>query len=105
MNLVENGDLIVGFRPEHFRLAEEIREAKVPFKFKVENVEYLGAEFILSGLIMGGRLDGKKVVARLLLGHTYEVGTIYDFAVPERQLKFFDRATEKRTEARALAWA
>src|ERR1700756_1140779 len=29
MNLVENGDVIVGFRPEHFRLAETIHEAKV----------------------------------------------------------------------------
>jgi multiple sugar transport system ATP-binding protein len=105
MNLVENGDLIIGFRPEHFRLAEEIKEAKVPFKFRVENVEYLGAEFILSGFILGGQLDGKKVVGRLLLGQTYEVGATYDFAVPERHLKFFDRATEKRTEARALAWA
>jgi hypothetical protein len=68
-------------------------------------VEYLGAEFILSGLIVGGQLDGKKVVGRLLLGQTYEAGATYDFAVPERHLKFFDRATEKRTEARALAWA
>jgi ABC-type sugar transport system ATPase subunit len=102
---VENGDVIVGFRPEHFRLAETILEAKVNFKFRVENVEYLGAEYILSGVLLGGQLEGKKVVARLLLGQTFEVGTIYDFAVPDRHLKFFDRNTEKKTEARALAWA
>jgi multiple sugar transport system ATP-binding protein len=105
MNLLENGDLIIGFRPEHFRIASTIQEAKVTFKFKVENVEYLGAEFILSGILQGGKLDGKKVVARLLLGQEFQVGETYEFAVPERHLKFFDRTTEKKTEARALAWA
>jgi multiple sugar transport system ATP-binding protein len=97
--------VIVGFRPEHFRLAEEIKDsAKVPFKFRVENAEYLGAEYILSGLLVGGRADGKKVIARLLLGHTFEVGTTYEFAIAERHLKFFDRSTEKRVEARAVPW-
>jgi len=105
MNLIETGDLIVGFRPEHFRVAEDIKEAgKVTFKFRVENAEYLGAEFILSGVLVGGKADGKKVIARLLLGHSFEIGTIYDFAVLERQLKFFDRTTEKKVPARAIAW-
>jgi multiple sugar transport system ATP-binding protein len=105
MNLIEYGDVTVGFRPEHFRLAEDIKETdKIPFKFRVENVEYLGAEFILSGLLMGGKADGKKVIARLLLGHSYEVGVTYDFAVPQQQLKFFDTATQKKVPARAIAW-
>lgn len=105
MNLVENGDLIVGFRPEHFRLAETVAEtAKVPFDFRVENAEYLGAEYILSGTLAGGKLDGKKVISRLLLGHSFEIGTTYQFAVAERHLKYFDRATEKKVEARALSW-
>jgi multiple sugar transport system ATP-binding protein len=105
MNLVDNDDLIIGFRPEHFRLAESITEtAKVPFDFRVENAEYLGAEYILSGTLAGGKLDGKKVISRLLLGHSFEIGTTYQFAVPERHLKYFDRATEKKVEARALSW-
>ena len=105
MNLIENDGMIVGFRPEHFRLAEDVREsAKVVFKFRVENVEYLGAEFILAGFLVGGRADGKKVIARLLLGHSFEVGVTYDFAVPERHLKFFDRTTEKKIAPRVLAW-
>jgi hypothetical protein len=74
------------------------------FKFLVENMEYLGAEFILSGSLLGGRANGKKVIARLLLGQTFEIGKTYDFAVPERHLKFFDRGTEKKVTARALAW-
>jgi multiple sugar transport system ATP-binding protein len=105
MNLIENNDVIVGFRPEHFRLAEEVKEqAKTTFKFLVENVEYLGAEFILAGSLVGGRADGKKVIARMLLGYTFEVGATYDFAVPELHLKFFDRATEKKVAPRGLTW-
>jgi multiple sugar transport system ATP-binding protein len=105
MNLIEYGDVTIGFRPEHFRLAEDIKETdKVPLKFRVENVEYLGAEFILSGLLMGGKADGKKVIARLLLGHSYEVGVTYNFAVPTQQLKFFDTTTQKKVPARAIAW-
>jgi len=105
MNLIESEDLIIGFRPEHFRLAEDMKETdKVSFKFRVENVEYLGAEFILAGFLVGGKADGKKVIARLLLGHSFEVGATYDFAVPALQLKFFDRTTEKKVPARALSW-
>ena len=105
MNLIEDADVIVGFRPEHFRVSEAIADTnKVPLKFRVENVEYLGAEWILSGILVGGRFDGKKAVSRLLFGHEFEIGKTYDFAVPERRLKFFDRSTEKKVEARALAW-
>jgi multiple sugar transport system ATP-binding protein len=104
MNLVENDDTIVGFRPEHFRLAETITEAKVPFRFRVDNVEYLGAEYILSGSLTECQQDGKKVISRQLMGRAFELGTVYDFAVPERELKFFDRKSEKRVQPRNLAW-
>jgi multiple sugar transport system ATP-binding protein len=104
MNLIEDADVIVGFRPEHFRVTESINEAKVSFKFRVENVEYLGAEFIISGALLGGRVEGKKAIARLLLGQAFDLGATYDFAVPQQHLKFFDRTTEKRVAPRALAW-
>src|SRR5215469_8565854 len=68
MNLIDISGVIAGFRPEHFRLNDEVKEsAKVGFRFRVENVEYLGAEFIVSGILVGGPGDGKKVIARLLL--------------------------------------
>ncbi|HLW53125.1 MAG TPA: ABC transporter ATP-binding protein [Candidatus Angelobacter sp.] len=105
MNLIEIDGTIVGFRPEHFRVAEDVRDsAKVPFQFRIENREYLGAEFILSGFLVGGRVDGKKVIARLLLGQTFEVGATHTFAVPERHLKFFDKTTEKQIAPRPLTW-
>jgi len=37
----ELGDVIVGFRPEHFRPVSTVTDAYVPFRFKVENIEYL----------------------------------------------------------------
>jgi multiple sugar transport system ATP-binding protein len=104
MNLIENGETIVGFRPEHFRLADSITEQKVKFRFLVENVEYLGAEYIVSGLLAGGSVDGKKAVARLMQSADLEVGSTYDFAVPEHHLKFFDRATGIKAPSRAFAW-
>ncbi|HEV2989780.1 MAG TPA: ABC transporter ATP-binding protein [Candidatus Angelobacter sp.] len=105
MNLLENEDVIVGFRPEHFRLAETVTDTdKVLFNYRIENVEYLGAEFILAGNLVGGKLEGKMVIARLLLGHSFEIGATYQFAVAQRQLKYFDRSTEKKVQARAVAW-
>src|SRR5215469_3449481 len=105
MNLVENEDVIVGFRPEQFRPAAQVAEGnKVPFRFRVENLEYLGSEWIVSGLLSGGRVDGKKAIARLGSAQSLEIGQTHDFAVPERELKFFDPATEKRIAPRAVSW-
>src|SRR5215467_10700666 len=105
MNLVEHGDVIVGFRPEQFRPAAQVSEAnKIQFHFRVENIEYLGSEWIVSGMLNGGHTDGKKAIARLGSAQSLELGKTYDFAVAEKELKFFDRATEKRTDPRAISW-
>jgi multiple sugar transport system ATP-binding protein len=105
MNLVQNDGVVVGFRPEQFQPVEFMRDANVvKFRFRLENTEYLGAEWILSGALTGGRVEGKKVVARLGWAGNLQVGTTYDFAVPEKELKFFDATTEKRVDARPLTW-
>jgi len=105
MNLVENGEVIVGFRPEQFRPAAQVSDSnKVQFGFRVENVEYLGSEWIVSGVLTGGSVDGKHAIARLGSAQSLELGQTYDFAVAERELKFFDRATEKRIPPRPVSW-
>ena len=105
MNLVSDGDVIVGFRPEHFRPAVAVTDSdKIVLKFRITNIEYLGAEWILSGVLSSGRFDGKNAVARVLFGHDFNAGEVYEFAVPERRLKFFDKSTEKKTAARHLVW-
>ena len=104
MNLAELGDVIVGFRPEHFRPASAAAGDVVPFRLRVENIEYLGSEWIVSGTLAGGKLDAKKVFSRLSSAQNLSLGGAYDFAVPQRELKFFDRATEKRVEPKAVSW-
>jgi len=105
MNLAEIDNVIVGFRPEQFRPAAQVTEsAKALLRFRVENMEYLGSEWIVSGVLSGGRVDGKHAIARLGSAQSLELGKTYDFAVAEKELKFFDRATEKRTDPRAISW-
>src|ERR1700694_1634893 len=104
MNLLQVGEVIVGFRPEHFRPVSTVADAAVPFRFKVENIEYLGSEWIVSGTPVGGKLDTKKVFSRLFSAQNLQLGGMYDFAVPQHQLKFFDRSSEKRVEPRAVSW-
>jgi multiple sugar transport system ATP-binding protein len=104
MNLAELGDVIVGFRPEHFRPASTVTDTAVSFRLKVENIEYLGSEWIVSGTLTGGKLDGKKVFSRLSSAQNLQLGGMYDFVVPQSHLKFFDRTSEKRVEPRAVSW-
>jgi len=104
MNLAELGDVIVGFRPEHFRPISTVTDVAVPFRFKIENIEYLGSEWIVSGILTGGKLDGKKVFSRLSSAQGLQLGGTCDFAAPQRHLKFFDRSSEKRVAPRAVLW-
>ena len=103
MNLAELAEHIVGFRPEHLRPASSVPGDAVSLRLRVENIEYLGAEWIVSGSVGGGRLDGKKVFSRLTSAQGLALEGTYDFAVPQRELRFFDRSTEKRVAPRAVS--
>jgi multiple sugar transport system ATP-binding protein len=103
MNLVRAGELIVGFRPEHFVPAGlEGRAPSVTWPFRVTRVEYLGADRILYG-ILEGRFQDAKVTARLpsAVSEPIEPGQTYDFALRERDLKTFT-ATGQRAAPRSL---
>jgi multiple sugar transport system ATP-binding protein len=104
MNLVEAGDTIVGFRPEHF-LPREIHEGRAPVKvpFRVTRMEYLGADRLLYGELEG-RFAEAKAIAKLPSTVSTEVqaGRSHDFVVREKDFKFFDKSTGRRTTARAL---
>ncbi len=106
MNLVETGDFIAGFRPEHFLPAGPLprEEEALRLRLRVSHQEYLGAERILYGVLQGGPFDGKKVVSRMASTHggRFEAGTLQDFAVSEANLKFFDRRRGTRTARAAL---
>jgi multiple sugar transport system ATP-binding protein len=106
MNLVDHGDVLVGFRPEHLLPRAKVEGPAVGIGVRVTAIEYLGSERILYALIDRNRFAEQKVIAKLPA--TYEVsvadGAAVEFAVAERNLRFFDKASEKRTEPRGLVW-
>jgi len=104
MNLMENGDYVVGFRPEHLLPIELAPNPAIKFRLKVKNTEYLGAEWILYGTVVGGKFEGKEVISRLGSAASFEADQMYDFGVREPDLHFFERQSEKRTQPKVLAW-
>jgi multiple sugar transport system ATP-binding protein len=103
MNLVRRDDYLLGFRPEHF-LPRGVQGggASAGFSFKVTRVEYLGADRLLYGTLAG--FSDEKVIARLpsTVSVSIDAEQTYDFAVEEKELKFFDAKTELRVAARPL---
>jgi multiple sugar transport system ATP-binding protein len=100
MNLVDGGDAMVGFRPEHFL---PVGFAATPgpavgLAFRVGHEEYLGSERILYGRIEKGRFGGSKVVSRLPASYRERLAadSVERFEVAERNLKFFDRVAGTR---------
>jgi multiple sugar transport system ATP-binding protein len=105
MNLVGHGDVILGFRPENFLPSDVYREQDglVSVQFKVTRVEYLGADRLLYGFL-GHNFSDAHVIADLPSTVTVPIheGETYDFAVPEKDMKFFDRQTGLRTGPRPV---
>lgn len=92
MNLVETGEFLFGFRPEHF-LPEGIAEdenGRVPFDFHVGRIEYLGSERYLYGHILGH--EETKIIAMLPGTVTLPVKADqhHKFSVAREQMRFFD---------------
>jgi len=100
MNLLPRGDLLVGFRPEHFRPATPDGPAAARFSFRVELAEYLGAERLLYGRLED-RPDAQEVVSRL---PSYlpapAPGDTAAFGVAAEHLLFFDAGSGRRTDRR-----
>jgi multiple sugar transport system ATP-binding protein len=103
MNLVEDGAVTIGFRPEHFRPDDGDPAAGFRAPFRIDHVEYLGADRLLFGEL-GGRLSGKQACSRLPAYRSApSVGSAPEFVVGRGELKYFDTATGKRTAARPPA--
>ena len=105
MNLVAHHDVIVGFRPEGF-LPQQVHASQgsqASFLFKVTRIEYLGADRLLYGSL-GSTFADSHVIADLPSTVTVPIqaGETYEFAVQEKDLKFFDQQTGLRTTPRPL---
>jgi len=104
MNLLENGDCIVGFRPEHLLPIELVPNPAATFTLRAKHKEYLGAEWIVYGTVEEGRFAGKELTSRLGSAASVEADEKYAFGLREEDLHFFNRETTKRTEAKVVAW-
>jgi len=105
MNLIEQDNLMVGFRPETFLPADFVGDSEevVRYPFEVTWMEYLGAERLVYGNV-GEKSHALHVVSRLPgnVSLPVEVGRTYPFAVPRRELRFFDRLSGLRTDREPL---
>lgn len=103
MNLVSSEDQVIGFRPESFLPADVVpgdgNRMVVPFR--ITRLEYLSGDRHLYGAIRGLG-EETRVIARLPATVTTPVqpGATYDFAVHERDLRFFDKASGRRLTPR-----
>jgi multiple sugar transport system ATP-binding protein len=109
MNLLDHDGVLVGFRPEHIRPAPVARPGnRIPFRLRINLIEFLGSEWILYTYVDGGRFNGQEIISRLPATLAGEVPSqtdcTYEFAVAEQDMNFFDRQTELRTQARPLTW-
>ncbi|HSE62385.1 MAG TPA: ATP-binding cassette domain-containing protein [Thermoanaerobaculia bacterium] len=96
MNLMEDGAVTVGFRPEHFRPADGGEREELRAPFTIEHIEYLGADRLLYGSL-GGRFAGRTAFSRLPSYRSAPaVGTTLDFVVEAGGLKLFETASGKR---------
>ena len=102
MNLIETPDRIVGFRPESF-LPQQMHEGigdLVSLPFTVTRIENLGADRLVYGKLEE-RFGHAAVIANLptsFTSYAIETKQRYDFAVPRKDVKFFDPRTELRAE-------
>jgi multiple sugar transport system ATP-binding protein len=107
MNLLAFSEVIVGFRPEAFLPSDLVPGGnQVTFRYRIKYVEYLGAERVLYGTIEGGPPETREIAARLSwnMPSGYDAGSVHDFSVAQADLRFFDRKTEKRTDAKPQPW-
>ncbi len=100
MNLLEEHDHLVGFRPENFLPLEVVttQDDLRKFSLHVIRVEHLGADRLIYGELTD-RAQDTEVVAKLPSAITtpVEVGARYDFGVQKQHLRFFDKTTGLRT--------
>jgi multiple sugar transport system ATP-binding protein len=82
------GELIAGFRPEHFQLGEVPNS--VTIRAKADVVEFLGDEELLHVTVPGHEGD---IVAVVSSEHRVKPGDILDLKLPLEKFHLFDTAT------------
>jgi multiple sugar transport system ATP-binding protein len=101
MNLVPRGDHLVGFRPESLLPSEIVdgNGSNLTARLDIARIEYLSGDRHVYGTLRGVG-EETRVIARLPATVTVplEGGDEREFAVHERDLRFFDAETGKQTQ-------
>ncbi len=103
MNLLERDDFVAGFRPEHFLPVGHYGTGKplVRLWLQIQRLENLGGGTLLYGT-MRDTFPNEKIIVNIASTVELRVkpGETYEFAIKEKDIKFFDRKTGLRTEPR-----
>jgi multiple sugar transport system ATP-binding protein len=98
MNLVDDGGLTLGFRPEAFLPESHLHSEGdlAPFDFRVGRVEYLGSDRLIYGAVATKDAEA-PAIARLPSSLRIELrlDAWARFAVRRQDLRFFDSSTGK----------
>lgn len=97
MNLVEDGDSWMGFRPEAFLPRELEGDGDLVMPLRITRVEYLGADRLVYG-VLEGRSPEAHVISKIPTNIRAEVlaGELHDFALRAADVVRFDRSTGQR---------
>ena len=103
MNLVARDGTLLGFRPESFLPAELVDGNTVRAQLDVARIEYLSGDRHVYGTVRGIG-EETRVIARLPATVTaaIEAGETREFAVHERDLRYFDAETGRRTSGQPV---
>ncbi|MGH2686765.1 MAG: ABC transporter ATP-binding protein [Actinomycetota bacterium] len=105
MNLIPRGDHLLGFRPEHLLPADLVAGdgSRLTVHFAVRRIEYLSGDRHVYGTVTELGED-TRVIARLPATVTtaIEAEDTHDFAVHQRDLRFFDADSGLRTAPRPI---
>ena len=100
MNLIEDGENWLGFRPENF-LPQGVERGTdtVTFPFRVSRVEYLGADRLVYGELEG-RYAGGHAISKIPTHIRAEIaaGQRHDFVLHRRDIERFSRETGRRLD-------
>jgi multiple sugar transport system ATP-binding protein len=106
MNLIEHDERTLhGFRPEHLlpRVSYPADLPVLPYHLRVRQVEHLGASRLIYGYLEEEARSDQPVIADLPVTITLPIleQQAYEFAVPRRAMRYFDRRTGLRRDGTA----
>jgi len=103
MNLVDDGPVYLGFRPEaSLPHGIEGGDDNITLPFRVTRIEYLGADRLVYG-VLEGRTPESHVISKIPTNVRTELtpGQSYKFVVRRRDMEHFDRDSGLRLDGGA----